>query len=651
MVISKSRDGIKLAFDWIIKFRFIIAIVFVAIFVVFKLNMSSIGMWNDQLTNDSKQTDSSVVLGTPKAIRSDEWRVQTPFYIAQSANGFKLTNKNISTNGQNMILSYNAPVAALSVLGKPFNWGMFFLGRDRGLSWYWAVKLAGIILLAFEFCLILTKKKYLSLLGSVWLAFSPAVQWWFMQQLGDLMFFSLAMLVSIYHLFWKEHPGWSKSLLALFFTSSSIGFALVFYPALQVPFAYFMLAMIIGLLIAERENFHVNKLNLSLVVGSFIIIGFVLGQFYRVSGTDVTALLNTIYPGKQISLGGSGNNLAESFGSMFNYLINWKLPYGPVSFANQAEASSFFNLLPLVLLFIPEFVKHARKNAVALAVLIQTVGLIIWYFVEFPRWFAKASLMSHVTSSRALPMIGFSAMILTIWFIGWAWDYYAEKPIKLSVLLSVTGIVFMVYAWSMILGEMQTATRGWTTILTMVVVVVLVLSLLVRKRILFGTIVALLVGFSGVPVNTITVGTSAIFNKKIVKTIKKIDNKNSNLTWLSGSTTSNLLPMLNIKSIGNTNFEPDLKMWYKIDPGHKHEKTYNRYANVVITLVPQNSKTTFNNPSDDSVAVNMRPSDLKKLNVKRVVTTQDLRTLSTKKIKFKRLASVHQNQVFSVSYK
>lgn len=650
MVISKSKNSIRRILDWIIEFRFVIAIAFVAIFVIFKLNMSSIGMWNDQLTNNTRETDSSVVLGSPKPIRVDEWKVQTPFYLAQSANGFKLKNKNLSTDGQNMVLNYNAPVLALSVLGKPFNWGMFFLGRDRGLSWYWSVKLAGLILLAFEFCFILTKKKYISLLGSLWIAFSPAVQWWFMQHLGDLVFFSLAIVVSLYYLFWKKLKIWNQILLALFFASSSIGFVLVVYPAFQVPLAYFILATIIGLFISESDKFHMDKINLSLLIISIVMISLVLVQFYTASSGDLTLLLNTAYPGKRVSLGGSDRNLADTFGALFNYLINWKLPYGPVTFSNQVELSSFFNALPLVLLFTPKILGSARKNAVAIAILLQTAGLVLWYFVKFPYWFAKISLMSYVTNSRTLAMVGFGGMILTIWFVGWIWDYYAKNAIKPYVLLSVIGALFIIYAWAMILGEMQTLTRGWTTILTMIALLLLIICLLTRKKMLFGFGLTLLIVFSGVPVNTITVGTSAIFDKKIVKTIKKIDEKHRNLTWLSGQTTSNLLPMMNIKSIGNTNFVPDLKMWHKIDPDHKYEKTYNRYTNMTINVVPQTGKTEFGNPSDDSVAVNMRPSDLKKLNIKRIVTTQDLRILSTKKIRFKRLASVQQNQIYSVSY-
>ncbi|BDP83759.1 hypothetical protein EfmAA610_09690 [Enterococcus faecium] len=61
-----------------------------------------------------------------------------------------MVNEDYSLNGQNMIIAYNSPVKDITVIGKPFNWGFFFLGRDRGLSFYWAMKLVVMVLLGFE---------------------------------------------------------------------------------------------------------------------------------------------------------------------------------------------------------------------------------------------------------------------------------------------------------------------------------------------------------------------------------------------------------------------------------------------------------------------------------------------------------------------
>lgn len=106
--------------------------------------------------------------------------VQTTYYMSQAMSDefYPLNNTNIMDDGLNMILAYNSPVANLSILGKPFNWGFLLLGKEYGLSWYWSFKVIALLLLSFEIAMILTRKmKGVSLLSSFWITFSPAIQW------------------------------------------------------------------------------------------------------------------------------------------------------------------------------------------------------------------------------------------------------------------------------------------------------------------------------------------------------------------------------------------------------------------------------------------------------------------------------------------
>lgn len=198
--------------DQIIKFRYLIAIVIFVLSVGLNLHGSSMNNWSNmgvretsegvQLqTQNEFQTETGdlktietitnwlsippredgTIWGVSRMIRSDEWLVQTPFYISQSNTDFELINKSYAISGQNMLVAYNAPIKHISVIGKPFNWGFLMFGAEKGLSWYWSFKIIGFILLAFEFSMIITKRnKILSLVGSFWITFTPAIQWWFM---------------------------------------------------------------------------------------------------------------------------------------------------------------------------------------------------------------------------------------------------------------------------------------------------------------------------------------------------------------------------------------------------------------------------------------------------------------------------------------
>ena len=234
--------------DNIIKFRFLIAISIFILLVSFKINGSSIGAWDMYASELIDQTENSLIMGDNRAVRSDEWMVQTTYYMAQamSEDFYPLYNTNIMDDGLNMILAYNSPVANLSIIGKPFNWGFLLLGKEYGLSWYWAFKTIALWLLAFELSMILTKKmKGISILASFWITFSPAIQWWFMQHVGDTIFFTLAMIVAFYKYVENiKDKKWKKLSFSLMFAFSAIGFALVIYPAFQVPLAYLILVFI-----------------------------------------------------------------------------------------------------------------------------------------------------------------------------------------------------------------------------------------------------------------------------------------------------------------------------------------------------------------------------------------------------------------------
>lgn len=127
---DKSREPeteqTNLFLDILLKLRYVIGLLVIVIVVTFNLNGSSIGSWDNYVSqrDDGKKTD--VIFGQNREVRSDEWLVQTPFYFSQAESGYPVINEDYSLNGQNMIIAYNSPVKDITVIGKPFNWGSFF---------------------------------------------------------------------------------------------------------------------------------------------------------------------------------------------------------------------------------------------------------------------------------------------------------------------------------------------------------------------------------------------------------------------------------------------------------------------------------------------------------------------------------------------
>ena len=144
--------------DNVIKWRYLLAIICLIGGVAFNLNGSSLNSWNSSfglresvsgkkissVTVDDligleklslwipKLRSDGTIFGTSRGIRSDEWLVQTPFYISQADTGNNLVNETYETSGQNMVLAYNVTTLHPSIIGKPFNWGFLVLGASRG---------------------------------------------------------------------------------------------------------------------------------------------------------------------------------------------------------------------------------------------------------------------------------------------------------------------------------------------------------------------------------------------------------------------------------------------------------------------------------------------------------------------------------------
>ncbi|MGC2935927.1 DUF7657 domain-containing protein, partial [Enterococcus faecium] len=76
-----------------LKLRFLIGVLVIVVIVTFNLNGSSLGVWDIYVSqrDDGKKTD--VIFGQNREVRSDEWLVQTPFYLSQAEVDFPLVNE------------------------------------------------------------------------------------------------------------------------------------------------------------------------------------------------------------------------------------------------------------------------------------------------------------------------------------------------------------------------------------------------------------------------------------------------------------------------------------------------------------------------------------------------------------------------------
>lgn len=606
--------------DQIIRFRYIIGVLFLILIVTLNLNGSSIGSWDKIVSERSDGKTSDVIFGKNRDVRSDEWMVQTPFYFSQAESDYPLVNKQYGKEGQNMVVAYNSPVKDLTIIGKPFNWGFLFLGKERGLSFYWGFKIIGMLLLSFELVMILTKRnKYLSLLGAFWITYSPSIQWWFMQHVGDLMFFTLAIMVGSYYYIARHENKLMRLLMMILIVINGIGFVLVLYPAHQVPLVYLILFWLFGTLIHFRKEIVLDIWDLPIIIGGLGIIAFVLYHFYSTSKDAIDATMNTIYPGRREATGGE-----RPPSDYMLFLTNWKIPFDDFNFygTNNGEVASYFNFLPMTALLSPFlFLTKRGKEEKYLGAILGLFCLFMfgWTFFGYSHGIAKALFLTYVTSTRGLVTLGFGAMLLSLWTINFFWEYVNLRGwVKLVIL----GIITIFSAYAVITSVMGLYFNDFEIFMTIAIFALLTFCILYKLKKIFIFAITVIVLMSGVFVNPVVHGTGAIDKKKLAEEIVEIKKEDPDAIWLSEAELYNFTPALGVKTINSVRFYPDMELWNKIDRKHKNEKIYNRYAHVRAFVDAKPTKFELERP--DNFKVNLNFADVKKLGIKYVISKRDM---------------------------
>ena len=347
---NKSQKLSKII-DFVVKHRYKIAIIVFFVLVVGRIHFSSIGMWNVYTRNE----DTSTLFGKPRAIRSDEWLVTTPYNFSQDYNDFKQVNENLYLGNNDMNI-FHAPVLDASIFVRIFSWGYILFGNATGLSWAWVLKFIVMFMIYFELGMMLSKKdKGLSILLAFWITFSPAVMWWSML---DTPAFAIAIMV-LFHAYVsnKDLSIKKKLLIAYGMIVFLCNFAFSLYPAWQIPLAYVILPFIIIDFIRYRKNLNLKDYLIMFV--TILITIATLAYFVITSWDGIQALMSTKYPGARESLGGD-----YEFKRLINYYTNFFTPYTD-EFPNPCEIAAFiFPTVSIGIIILLEIVSAIKNKKI-----------------------------------------------------------------------------------------------------------------------------------------------------------------------------------------------------------------------------------------------------------------------------------------------
>lgn len=614
-VLDVYSNKLKKLFDFILKHRYIIAIIFFCTMVLLKLNISNIGAWRMYIEPEEKS--DTTLIGINRYIRSDEWEVQTPFFFAQSLNNEKyypLENNNIA-DGQNMLMIYPAPVWNITIIGKPQNLGFLLFGKDYGYSWYWCMKIVLLVLLSIEICMILTNKNsFLSIIGGIWLAYSPSIQWWLSSN-GDIYIHAFAIIV-LFHYYvnntdWKL---WKKLLIAIGMISSIAGFVFCFYPPVQIPIAYVMLVF---LLVDYIINFKKIKLEDYIIILVTLAISFAIIGYYLIVSVDaISLIMNTVYPGSRDLTGGDANIsvMIKYFFNIFSIRGRGLAEVG----TNQAEVSAvIYPFIALIIGIVYKFKDFKvkikdRKNWLCYGLCLVYIILMLWNFVGFGNILSKVSLLFLCQPERVFLILGIIGLMLCLIILN-------QKEIKLQkcqiIIISLFVIILanaLIYSFSY--NNYFTNTKK---LILYSIIFLMTYNLLSLNSKGFSYVIFIITIATGITINPLNVGTDAIFGTNTSKQIIKILNEDAedNL-WIGNSSRDSQFLIANgARVLNGVNYYPNFDMLYILDPEKKYEYVYNRYAHIEINLT-KNKETEFILMYPDAYRIQLSKEDFEELGIK-----------------------------------
>ena len=221
----------------IYRFRYVFALVVLALCVIFELNGSSIAEWGAYLGYPIG--DRGILIGTSRGIRGDEYATLTPLMLSQyhgESAAFSYFSEIVRGTSTDVFMEYGAPVRDLAVLFRPFQWGFLFLSAAKGFSFWWCSRAIALLVGSFELGMLITgRNRKLSVIYTALVFFSPVVAWWFaVNGLVEMLALGQIFIVLLDRLLSTSDAVIKKVVLAVTMAICGGGYIFTMYPSWEI---------------------------------------------------------------------------------------------------------------------------------------------------------------------------------------------------------------------------------------------------------------------------------------------------------------------------------------------------------------------------------------------------------------------------------
>ena len=620
---KQKQRGLKQGFELIYKYRFVLSFLLLIMLVSFKISGSSMGCWKLFLGDG----ESGIRLGEPRVWRSDEWGTLTPLCFRQQYNTLGAYNRYSQTLGSILtdnMLVYGQPSWDILTLFRPFYWGYLFFGSERGLSWFWCSRLIVLFLSWFELGMLITDgQKKISVMLSVCVSFAPFLQWWFaINGLVEMLIYGACFVLGSNYLVSRAFNP-RKIAVAVGMAVCAVGYVLTFYPTWMVPVAWGFVPLFLWVVIWKFDRKVLRRVDVVPWLLIFVITAAGLTVLAVTSWDVIKAELNSVYPGNAPSAsGGTG--------------LWWMMKY-PISLVSRFSMNELIVENSSIICFAPAgfilalwvIIKEKKKDPLLILLLVMNLFLAWYYCVGIPKWLAKMLLLSFVNSNRGPQVLGFLRLTLFVRAVA-----LKEKAPK-RWLAALAAVISSAVPMRLALGFTKYEPGGLRyeyfdtaeKILVVWAILAVVFYLLYRARKSKYTMAVLgvctVVLASSIWINPVAKGVPEITKSETMQQIRDLVKEDPQAIWLvvdMAYPATNIPAMAGADCLNTTQTYPQKTRWEMLDQEGECEDIYNRYCHIRASL---GSKTMLELVSTDYVEVTLSPEELKKLNIRYIVSTND----------------------------
>ncbi|MFD1824945.1 DUF7657 domain-containing protein [Mumia zhuanghuii] len=558
-----------------------------------------------------------LILGEPRPVRSDEYRLRTPIAISSVKQDFPRAPWIGLAPINQAATAHGGPTRDWSTMLKPQDWGYLLLGADRGFAWSWwwsfAIGLAG----SYVLFLTLTRRIALSALTAIAATFTPYAAWWTAPPPSLFVGYG-ALAGGLFLLAVRARTQSWRITYAALAGLAGAGFALALYPPWQVPLVWVVGAVVLGRVIDER----IGARHVVALLGVTATVAGVPLLTWLVQNRDaISATIGTYYPGQRITEAGSGS-LSVLLDAPLNFWLAGDAGAtlgadgrgGP--WANLSEsASSWFSVPVVVVIALVVLVETVRRHRLrpptaedstvgglsghaapahwTLVLLLAAIGLLLaWTFLPLPDLLGQVTALNRVQPTRTALALGFAQVLLVAVAAG---DTRLSARVRWAVVAVAAAGTGVTASWS-------ARALPWDDTLAPALEVVVSGALLggalmavvtARRTAAAAALLAAYTVTSWIIVNPLQLGTAPLTAHPLARTLDRLGAAETNprVAVVGGLDTVAIVRAAGLQSVSGTTPYPDTDLMNRLAPAD--ERLWNNYAQYLWEPAPPGTDVTI----------------------------------------------------------